>query len=211
MKTQTTTQKTRIIVTLIGMFFILCLLSVTANAQLIEQNKKTAFGLSLESQVTANGYGATTLPGLYLKQGRRAYTLSATVQNRKLNMSGFQFSYAYSVTGLEATGNCNELELYFFTSAAYHYNAIMGRHTLKEEVLTNRTANENSVGDLRFKSAELYAGVGIKVNLAKNLKWISSIGVGGYTSFDFPDHQKLFYDAKNAGLLLRTGIKYEIK
>ena len=80
---------------------------------------------------------------------------------------------------------------------------MLGVKTLWVERMTNRTY-DGDFSKLRFSSVEAYTGVGLKIKLFKNWKWVNSVGLGGYTSFNFSHN--LYYRANNIGLILKTGV-----
>lgn len=85
----------------------------------------------------------------------------------------------------------------------------MGSHTLREEELANPSSVDNGICEHTFRSAELYAGFGLRIKLGR-FQWTNAMGLGGYTSFDFPKAMNLYYNASNIGLSLRTGILFNI-
>ncbi|MGZ3919744.1 MAG: hypothetical protein ACXVNR_01655 [Bacteroidia bacterium] len=168
-------------------------------------------GVMTSMIVSAEGYGSRCSPALYYKNKRRTLSAGPVIQNSKSSVTGVQLNYFYTIAGKDAIGNeCyNEnLELFGFISASYYYNAALGKRALREEKLAN-TDYEGDPCQLRFKSLSLYAGVGLKLTIFKNFKWINSMGLGGYKSFQFPPH--LYYNECNLGLTIRTGISYDFK
>lgn len=216
MKTKTNNNsrqpKSNIIATLIGKTLVvasfMCLLPGTGTSQ--TETKKVITGISISSQVSANGYGGATLPAVYVKYGRRSLFAGPVIQNRNFNMSGAQLYYTYSLTGTQAgSKNPYEPELFAYVSGAYNYKALMGNHTLREEQLTNPSSVDNHICERTFKSAELFAGFGLRLKVGR-FQWTNAMGLGGYTSFNFPTAMNLYYNASNIGLSLRTGILFDI-
>ncbi|HXB40324.1 MAG TPA: hypothetical protein VNZ49_07255 [Bacteroidia bacterium] len=210
------TRTTKIISTLIGKSFATALLFLAFNNIAVAQKQSTPknlnIGIGVMSQICANGYGSIYNPFLYLKNGRRSFYAGPVIQKRRANLSGFQFNFTYSLTGRDVAygeGFNPNIELYTFITAGYNNNALLGKRTLWEENCVDPAARENNVCEIKFKSAELYAGVGLKIQFLKKFKWINSMGVGGYTSFGFPNHLQLYYNASNIGLILKTGISYD--
>ena len=212
--------KSRIIVTLIGravaLAITLCSFIHPALAQQAPKGNALHAGIGLFSQISANGYGTEYSPQVFLKKGRKVYYAGPLIQKRQGNLSGLQLNFTYSLTGPDAPfayqkGYSQNIELFAFVTAAYSKGAILGKHTLMEENYVNRMACENNISGIRFKSAELYAGVGLKIQFLKNFKWINNMGIGGYTSFGYPKKMDLYYNARSLGLILKTGISYEIK
>jgi len=218
MKTATKTtqfkkEKTRIIVTLVGRSLILAifLFMNTAFAQTESKKNKVKAGAVLFSQVSANGYGGQTLPMFFMSKGRRSYFLGPTIQNRLFNLSGLQFNYTYALTGPKIAGHdACEPELFVFICGAYNFKAYLGKAVLREELLTNPLAEERHVAAMRFRSTEAFAGFGLSFRLFKKFRFTNAIGLGGYHSFGFPDKSSLYYNSSNIGLVLRSGISFDI-
>jgi len=202
-----------IIVTLIGRAWVFAIiLSYFMNPVLAQNHtSKLTLGAGLFSQVSANGYGGQSLTMIHLKKGRYSFIGGPVIQNRQKRVSGVQFNYTYALTGPE-TGEHNECEpeLFAFISTAYNYNALLGKRAMWEEKMSDPAVKETNISDYKFKSAEVYAGFGLKIVFFKKLKWISAVGVGGYKTFNFPDKCNLHYENHNIGLLLRTGISLDI-
>jgi len=206
-------EKSRIIVTLVGRYLLVLtfLVANTSFAQTAFASNKVKAGAALFSQLSANGYGGQTLPLFYISKGRRSYFMGPVIQNRSFNLSGIHFNYTYSLTGPQIAGHdACEPELFVFLSGAYNFNALLGRAVLREEELTNPLAEELNVSAMRFRSTEIFAGFGLKVKLFKRFKFTNAIGLGGYYSFGFPDKSSLFYNGSNIGLVLKSGISFDI-
>jgi len=215
----TAKSKNKIIATLIGKtgLFVLALCLFTGPA--FSQNKagsdKLHTGIGVFSQVSANGYGTQYAPQVFLKKGRRTCYAGPLIQKRKTNLSGIELNFTYSLTGAEVAQRIQDgynpnLELFVFIAAAYSNNAALGKHTLREENYTPAEGAQKDLSNTRFRSAELYAGAGLNIRFLKNFKWMNCIGVGGYTSFGFPGEMDLYYDASSLGLILKTGISFDI-
>lgn len=202
----------KIIVTLIGRRLLgaAVVICITHAAAAQQEPKKTHMGIAVLLQVNANGYGSSYLPGLYFSKNRSTLNLSPVIQNRNLNLAGLQLGYAYTIAG-EAVDGLRGPELYLFVNGAYNNNALMGKAALQNEYTANRLSSEAQVTNLRFQSAELFGGVGLKLNLIRNLKWTSSVGLGGNTSFNFPHYNEMYYSANNFGLNLSTGLTYNLR
>ncbi len=175
----------------------------------IEHNQNLGFIAS--GMISANQYGGQYSPMLYYKKTRRTYSIGPIIQNKTLNLSGVQFNYDYTIVGEDAIGNeayNKNLELFCFITTSYYRNASFGKKAVWEEHMANQ-GYEGDVCKLRFKSLEFFGGVGLKIKLFKNIKWVNSMGLGSSASFNFPGH--LYHDAFNTGLILRTGISIDFK
>lgn len=168
-------------------------------------------GFIASSMISGNQYGGQYSPMMYYKKDRRTYAIGPVIQNKSLNLSGMKFNYEYTLVGLDAPGDegyYKNLELFCFVAAAYYYKALLGKRAVWEEHMANQSY-EGDVSKLRFKSMEIFGGVGLKIKLVKNIKWVNSVGLGRSESFAFPDH--LYHDAINIGVILRTGISFDFK
>lgn len=199
--------KGKLLLLLTGLFLI----TENSFCQESYSNQKAHFGIEISSTITANGYGIQYSPMISYKGERSSCYFGPMIQKQKMNLSGVQFNYDYVIVGNNVQGiemyNSN-LEVFLFCTTAYNKNAILGKRALQEEGM----ANDKYSGDfskLRFQSVEAHAGMGLKITLFNNLQWINCIGVGGYTSFNFPNN--LYYCSNNVGLLLRTGISFDLK
>ncbi len=210
------TKSNKIISTLIGKAILTTVVLLGCNEISYSQQKlfnetPSNLGIAVASQISANGYGSEYNPMLYLKNGRKSYFIGPVIQKQKLNVSGVRFNYDYTIVGEDAQGNeayNKNLELFCFFIAAYHHNALLGKRALWEERMANREY-DGDFSKLHFQSIEIYGGFGLKIKLFKNIKWVNCLGLGGYTSFNFPGH--LYYNANNIGLILKTGISFDIK
>jgi len=198
--------KAKLILAAIGLIF------TTENA-MCQQNtpvRNENMGFSTSAMVSASGYGGRYVPMLYFKRNRQTYFIGPVIQNQKLNFAGFQFNYDYALVGEDAPTKADNknVELFCFFTSSYDFRALLGKRALWEEHMAN-SKYEGDPCKLRFKSVSMYGGIGLKIRILKNLKWINSIGAGGYTSFDFPGN--LYYNASNLGLIIKTGISFDFK
>lgn len=173
---------------------------------LIGQSGST-WGISACTQVSANGYGGEYNPALFLKKGRMTWFAGPTIQNQKFNVSGGKVAFNYALNDMQEDET--NLELYAFANAAYHWNALMGRTTLRNEEMSNSEYQGPCFKEITFKSVEVFAGVGLNYRIFKNISWTNAIGLGMNHSFDFPCH--LYYQANNVGLMGKTGIVINLK
>ncbi len=194
-------------------FILITLLFLFSKQYCSAQNshnfRKRNFGFEIIASVSSDGYGGQYSPMLYYKKGRKSFSAGPIIQNKNLNLSGLLVNYDYVLAGKDVIGNepYNEnLELFCFITSIYQHNAMLGKTAILDEQRTYR-GYEGDLYKLRFKSIELYAGAGLKINLFSNLKWMNSIGVGGYTSFNVPRH--LCYLDKSVGIALKSGLSFD--
>lgn len=182
----------------------------TGIAQHNASSDKLNFGIGLGAQINANGYGFSYLPALTLTKKRTMLSLGPVIQKRALNLAGAQVSCQYVLTGERVTGERGP-ELFLTLQSAYYAGAMMGRNTLKKEYIANERADEDNVDELQFTSAEIFAGVGLKLRIAGNLRWVGTVAMGGSSCFSFPNCQGMYFNENNFGLNLGTGFQYNFR
>src|ERR1700741_1605316 len=175
--------------------------------QQVSSIQKGNIGLAVSSMFNADGYGVQYLPSVYYKKNRSSYFIAPIVQKQKANISGVQLNYEYTFVA-EGEADAKRLELFCFATGMYQANALLGKQALHNESVANPEYVGN-VSQLHFKSAEAYTGFGMRIKLFKNIKWVNSIGAGGYASFNAPQH--LYYADHNFGLYLKTGLSIDLK
>ncbi len=172
--------------------------------------QKKNIGLAVSGMVGPDGYGILYLPTVYYKKNRNSYFMGPVIQNQKMNVSGAQLNYDYSIVN-EGEGYYKRLELFCFVKALYQGNALLGKQTLCVENLAN-AENAKNASQAHFKSIEFYAGFGFKIKLFDNIKWVSSIGTGGYTSFNSPSRfYYAEYSGHHLGIMFNAGISIDLK
>lgn len=188
--------------------FILPFCSKKGTSQIQLPNSKGNIGTGIFGQISTNGYGTEYLPTVYYKKGRSSYFLAPTIQKQKANLSGGEITFQYALTGKEVKNSECELELFAFLTAGYHYHAMMGKVTERDEQIADPVYTENKISRAHFNSVEAFGGIGLNIPFLKRFKWTNCIGLGGFTSFDFPS--RLYYKGQSAGLIVRTGITMDV-
>lgn len=192
---------------------LIAIFSLLALALLAQENKPKHLeaGAGLFSRITANGYGIETVPSLYVRKGNLTLSAGPVIQKKRNNVCGGQLNVSYSVTGPGISGCCERTpELFFFTSCAYNSSAYLGKTALLEESMANPASTENHIETYKFKSVEFFAGAGLRIKLFKFITWHNSLGLGAYTTLNYPTLQNLYYSKTNAGLTIRTGITIKL-
>lgn len=173
------------------------------------QNKfKNNFGIRGSSTISANRFGIIYCPSVSYRSGNSLISLGFTIQKNKSAPSGYQVNYEYTLLDPAKALDCNIdwFELYTFMNMSYQNRAFLGKTACEEECFSNPEITKG-LSELELKSMDCYAGFGARIILFNNLKWFNGIGVGGYRVFNISD--KLYYNNKGLGLLLRTGISYQ--
>jgi hypothetical protein len=182
----------------------LCIMkSVVSNAQV-----NAGFNLSRYS--TGSGFGATYAPGINISTGKHAFDLALNVQERKMNVSGGQLTYAYTIfNGATDKDICarEKWELFLFLNATYNPNSILGNHQIRTE---NKVATETTVDftRLRFSSMEGYVGFGANLRITDRFKWTNAIGIGGWNTLK--GQRDLYREYSSMSLYLKTGFSFSI-
>ena len=181
------------------------------------QDNKNSVGIAAGPVVSANGYGVRYSTMVFLKHNRSTLGVGAILGNYQAEVSGLQMWYDYALTGC-STPNwkkdskeypCNKnMELFTFISVAYNPKGYLCQKALMMEK-ESKDALACDVKSYVFKSAEAYAGFGLKVRFLKNFKWSNAVGLGGYYTFNHPGH--IFYDKYAVGLFLKTELIFRLK
>lgn len=166
------------------------------------------FGVSVKGTFTADGLGTFYVPSVFYIFKNNEISVGPIFQKNSTNSTGIQFNYEYTLVDRNSKNSsyCDWLELFSFINSNYHHNASLGELTKEIERLSN---NENgfNVENVRLNTIETYAGIGLRIDLSRKLKWKNCIGAGGYKIFNAPeglDHCK-----QGAGLLFKTGVSYQ--
>ncbi len=188
--------------------FVLLLMTASIFGQ---SNQGKQIGVGLYSQVSADGYGLTNLPTVYIRNKQEVLFAGIALQKCLHTPSGIKIGYSYTVNNpYDQYGFARTSEFYFYADLGYNLRAKMGDATLRDEYTADAQAAEINVSSLRFNSVEGYAGFGVRRIFLKHFSWDTSLGFGGYYSLDFPDKFRLYYSQASLGLQLRTGITYTL-
>ncbi|MDP2385428.1 MAG: hypothetical protein Q8M29_03580 [Bacteroidota bacterium] len=182
---------------------------VIASTSMYAQENKARLGMSATSSVTGSGFGTIYSPGIFLTTGKSLFEAGLSVQKRKLNVSGARINYEYTVFD-GATSPCSEysnerLELYFFANATYHNSAYLSKAQLRLEKQVNKESSMK-FNELKYNAAEMYGGFGLRIKVLNKLKWVNSMGVGGWKTFK--GETNLERACTDMGLLFSTKIMY---
>lgn len=192
-------------------FLILLFTLLFSDTGLYAQGRSNAYlGIRGSASVSANRFGTIFCPSLFYRSGSSTIALGVTIQKHRLNASGIQLNYEYTLLDPSRDGNCyiDWLELYAFANLTYYNHAFLGRSVCEEEQLTNPELRVD-LSALKLKALDAYTGFGLRIALGKNFKWFNGVGIGGYSVFNSPEG--LFYNNKGLGLLVRTGISYQFR
>ncbi|MBC7864001.1 MAG: hypothetical protein IAF38_13575 [Bacteroidia bacterium] len=170
-------------------------------------------GLRMSFFVSAAGFGGLTSPQFYYEQKKLQVFAGPVLQKGFKHLSGGMFGCEYSVTGTEQKRDndwatyeyATNMQLFFFANAIVQRTALLSKMNADiEERVALREGTP--IGIVRLKTLELYGGFGVRVNCLKSLKWIGSIGIGGY--YTAKNSYNLYREKTALGIILNTGLSW---
>ena len=143
------------VISLAALIFTLSIQSNTAKAQ----TSRHKFGVGMSTTVGGCGYGTIYNPSAHYYYGPFKMELALSVQKRKFNFTGAQFTFEYSIfdgCNRKADKLCFEgTQVYLFTATNYNQGAYLGKSQIKTE---RRVADDHRAGDetgCRWRAAGL--------------------------------------------------------
>ena len=204
MKTTQTNQKVNSLFIKSVIIALITIIEFTnANAQINKSN----FDVTLSTTTTGNGHGLMFNPGLIFVSKNSSIALEFNFQKRKGNFAGTELTYEYSIYNGSSTSNiyCNGdvFDVFLFLIARYNTNQLLGESQIKVE---RKVDHEGSYDyeNIKMNTAEAYIGFGVRTKIAKHIKWVNSIGFGGYTTLNNTDI--LYREQSTLCLTLKTGL-----
>lgn len=173
---------------------------LSAQSQQKKMPPRQALGLGLGVTAGCNGYGMRYVPSVYYTSGRDAFRLGALVQKSKRNLSGFELRWEHMLIKQDTLNN---LELFTFVTGTYNNDAYLCYRELQMESVAN-LENRVDVEHYRFRSLELFAGMGLNWHFTDRLQWINAVGLGGYHTLNLPG--TTYYSGDGIGLVIRSEI-----
>lgn len=197
-------------VSTIFLFKIIIVLLLISNIG-FSQGARIHFGISAASSITGSGFGIQYSPGVFCKFGNKNIEIGAIIQKRNFNASGVRVNYEYTVFDGEnlqygEEGNRN-LELFFFSTIIYEHAAKLSSAQIRLERKVSRAESAKEYDKFEFNAIEAYEGFGLRIKLSNRLKWVNSIGVGGWKTFF--GERSLDREYNSVGLFLRTSLSYQ--
>ncbi|HEX8516374.1 MAG TPA: hypothetical protein VF868_09265 [Bacteroidia bacterium] len=203
MKTQFTQTATRSIQVFLITFLSLLLTSVQAQTKTPGE-----VGIRGSASISANGFGTILSPAVFYKKGKSNFVFSLTMQKKMDNVSGVMGTYEYTLVDPQSMRDCyiDWLELYAFVNGGYHKSVYLGESASEQEGTSNAEFKAD-LSTVQLRAIEGYVGIGLRINLVKNLKWFNNTGFGAYQVMNAP--AGLFYNSKAVGLSVTTGLSYQ--
>ena len=185
-------------------------LSLCLNYNLLSQSEPAKFGVSANSSISGAGFGTMYTPGLFYQKNDCKIELGMNVQKRKLNVSGMQVNFEYTLfddsKGCYEESLAGDIELFVFSTIKYNSNAYLSTSVIKKEKMINKD-DKIPYENLKYTAIEGYVGVGLKIKLTENLKYNNSIGFGGWTTLK--GENGLYRDYDGISICLTTGLSYD--
>ena len=187
----------------------LILIAVMLITSTLLSQEKPRFGLVLNTITTGNGHGLIFSPGIMVSKGNSLLSLEMNIQKRQGNITGSQLNYEYSIYNGTSPTNvyCDRdlFDVFLYVNARYNQNQLLGENQIRVE---KRVEPESSVKfeNIKLNTAEMYVGFGVRTKITKHLKWVNSIGIGGYTTLN--NSTVLYRENSSICLSLKTGISY---
>lgn len=194
------------IISLAALIFTLSIQSNTAKAQ----TSRHKFGVGMSTTVGGCGYGTIYNPSAHYYYGPFKMELALSVQKRKFNFTGAQFTFEYSIfdgCNRKADKLCFEgTQVYLFTATNYNQGAYLGKSQIKTE---RRVADDSQINfeQLRYNSLDVTIGFGNRIQLTKRIKWVNSIGISGWQTLK--GETDTYREYSSLSLKLKTGLTYD--
>ena len=207
MKTQYSTQKKSAIFKAITFILVLILQSNFSNAQI----SKKCFGLILNTTTTGNGHGLIFSPGIIFNSNKSQLALEFNFQKRNGNFSGTQLTYEYAIYNGSNPRNlyCDKdiFDVFLYLNARYNSNLVLGDNQIRIEKKADPESSTD-FSNLKFSTAEMYLGFGVRTKIAKHIKWVNSIGIGGYETLS--GAKDIYREGSTICLTLKTGLSINL-
>jgi hypothetical protein len=181
------------------------LVVILMTASLSGSAQNAFLSLQIARDISGSGLGGNVCPNIAFTYKKHTLGAGPNFQRRKMNYSGMQYNYRYSV----AKNKNEKLELYFSGNVIMHNAAYMSKGNIEIEEGCHKET-KGKYDDKTFKVFEAYAGIGLKVNFTKNLNAACSSGIGMYHTCN-KDYDMNMYRQKQATVLqLRLVLIYNI-
>jgi hypothetical protein len=191
--------------------FLSTAISLSINNKAISQNKNSKFGVSISNSLSGDGFGAIYSPSSYFKNKNYQIGFGLNIQKHNLHVSGAQINFDYALynesKGSLSGNSAGDLELFSFSIIRYNSNAFLSAAQISRERKINPESNL-PLDKLKFSAVEAYAGFGLKLSLAKRIKWGNSIGIGGWKTLT--GKNSLYRDYNSLSLILNTSLSFDL-
>jgi len=190
---------------------LIVLLALVLNSvSMHSQTENNKFGVGLSSTVGGCGFGTIYNPSVHFYHGPFRMELAASIQKRKLNLTGAQFTFEYAIFD-----GCNRaadklamqgFQLFLFSATNYNQGAYLGKSQLRTE---RRVADDAQIDfdALRYNTIDVTIGFGNRIQLTKKIKWVNSIGFSGWQTLK--GERATYREYASFSLKLKSGLTYD--
>ena len=117
-------------------------------------------GFRVTSNTTGNGFGGNVFLAADLKLGHGTLSFGPNFQMRKLNLSGLQCNYSYSI----GKNNYSNKYIYFFGNVYFNFSSYLSKSVIKREnFVCKEEKSRIDYSGMKFSTVEVHAGFGLKV------------------------------------------------
>lgn len=190
--------KTTIVLSFI-LFVILFFVDVVSAAD------NNPVSLRLTNKISGSGRGSSYNPEIVFNRNRVSISLGAHIQKRKTNFSGINSEFQFNTGSID-----QKASVFFYSDLQYHHAAVLGKSScrIEERVSGNDIRNHS---DIKFKTAEAYAGFGLRFNPTNVISTQFSIGMGGYQTLNKNYEDMNLYRERSALVLqLKWSVSYHL-
>lgn len=93
--------------------------------------------------------------------------------------------------------------MFLYLNARYNSNLVLGDFQIRVEKKVNPECSTD-FSNLKFSTAEMYLGFGVRTKITKKIKWVNSIGIGGYKTLS--GAEDIYREGSTICLTLKTGL-----
>lgn len=191
------------------LFVILAGTVSSVNAQVRMTGDRPQLFYGVGAFVSGSGHGTIFTESIGVQQFRNAYSVSACLQRRTMQVKGVRFTYAYELANNGSTlfsdSRKGSQQLNAFAFAQYLGKAPLSSGVANSENMVNPN-QDLDWNDARLSTVELAAGVEFNVKIARRLQWKNSIGVSTYYRANYP--AQMYNGRSSVVLTLGTGIAF---
>jgi hypothetical protein len=168
--------------------------------------QKSNFSFRIGRDISGNGLGGNICPSIALTKNKSTYSIGPNFQRRKMNLTGAQANYSYSV----ATNYNQKLELYFSGSFTFQTSAYMSKENIELEKSCHKEG-PTDYDNLRFNVIEGYGGIGLRFNPAKTFSVGFTSGLGVFDTLNKNYDREMYRGKSGFVLRLRVVLIYNFK
>ncbi|MFL5764136.1 MAG: hypothetical protein ACJ77K_09355 [Bacteroidia bacterium] len=159
--------------------------------------------IAVGRDVSGSGLGGNVCPALSFTFGKNTLEGGMNFQRRKMNLSGYQFTYRYAV----ATSQNEKFELYTSANITYHFSAYMSEANAEIEHSCHKELPD-IYSDMKLRVLECHTAIGLKYDPVKCISLGFSAGIGMFDTLNKNYDREMFRDKSAPSLRLRIMVRY---